>query len=206
MKARTKKIIFIALIIVILALAIYFICFFRGTTDDNKKTLTVAEEITLNNEEKELLSELVNVNNQLLNPKQETTNTNETNYTELVKPKEPISLKDFCKKLYEARKTTNEQGETIYLFDMDTVGANNENVRRIIVTKNGEMTGCTFIESDYSEAVSQLGNTSFDGNSINLGGDFLKAIFEGLTQEVNEMWEQATTYENVNYNNILSKI
>lgn len=206
MKARTKKIIFIALIIVILALAIYFICFFRGTTDDNKKTLTVAEKITLNNEEKELLSELVNVNNQLLNPKQETTNTNETNYTELVKPTEPISLKDFCKKLYEARKTTDEQGETVYLFDMDTVGSNNETVRRIIVTKNGEMTGCTFIESDYAEAVSQLGNTSFDGNSINLGGDFLKAIFEGLTQEVNAMWEQATTYENVNYNNILSKI
>ena len=25
-------------------------------------------------------------------------------------------LKDFCKKIYEARKTTNEQGETIYLF------------------------------------------------------------------------------------------
>ena len=206
MKEKTKKVVFIVLIVIILASAIYFICFFRGTTDDNKKTLTVAEEITLNNEEKELLSELVNVNNQLLNPEQETTNANETNYTELVKPTEPISLKDFCKKLYEARKTTNEQGETVYLFDMNTVGANNETVRRIIVTKNGEMTGCTFVESDYSEAVSQLGNTSFDGNSINLGGDFLKAIFEGLTQEVNVMWEQATTYENVNYNNILSKI
>lgn len=206
MKARTKKIIFIALIIVILALAIYFISFFRGTTDDNKKTLTVAEEITLNNDEKELLSELVNVNNQLLNPKQEETNTNETNYTEVVKPTEPISLKDFCKKLYEARKTTNAQGETVYLFDMDTVGANNETVRRIIITKNGEITGCTFVESDYAETVSQAGNTTFDGNSINLGGDFLKTIFEGLTQEVNEMWEQATIYENVNYNNILSKI
>lgn len=206
MKAKTKKVIFIALIIVILALAIYFICFFRGTTDDNKKTLTVAEEITLNNEEKELLSELVNVNNQLLNPKQEETNTNETNYTEVVKPTEPMSLKDFCKKLYEARKITNEQGETIYLFDIDTVGANNETVRRIIVTKNGEITGCTFVESDYAETVSQVGNTTFDGNSINLGGDFLKTIFEGLTQEVNKMWEQATVYENVNYNNIFSKI
>lgn len=206
MKAKTKKVIFIALIIVILALAIYFICFFRGTTDDNKKTLTVAEEITLNNEEKELLSELVNVNNQLLNPKQEETNTNETNYTEVVKPTEPMSLKDFCKKLYEARKITNEQGETIYLFDIDTVGANNETVRRIIVTKNGEITGCTFVESDYAETVSQVGNTTFDGNSINLGGDFLKTIFEGLTQEVNKMWEQANVYENVNYNNIFSKI
>lgn len=206
MKEKTKKVVFIVFIIVIFALAIYFIYFFRGTTDNNKKTLTVAEEITLNNEEKELLSELVNVNNQLLNPKQETTNANETNYTELVKPTEPISLKDFCKKLYEARKTTNEQGETVYLFDMDTVGANNETVRRIIATKNGEITGCTFVESDYAETVSQAGNTTFDGNSINLGGDFLKTIFEGLTQEVNEMWEQATRYENVNYNNILSKI
>lgn len=206
MKEKTKKVIFIVLAVIIVALIIYFVCFFRGTTDDNKKTLTVAEEITLNDNEKELLNELVNVNNQLLNPKQEETNTNETNYTEVVKPTEPVALKDFCKKLYEARKTTNEQGETVYLFDMDTVGTNNENVRRIIVTRNGEMTGCTFVESDYSETISQAGNTTFNGNSIILGGEFLKALFEGLTKTVNEMWEQATVYENVNYDNILSKI
>lgn len=194
------------MVVIIVALIIYFICFFRGTTEDNKITLTVAEEITLNDNEKELLNELINVNNQLLNPKQEETNTNEINYTEVVKPTEPVELKDFCKKLYEARKTTNEQGETVYLFDMDTVGTNNETVRRIIITRNGEMTGCTFVESDYAETISEAGNTTFDGNSINLVGEFLKALFEGLTKTVNEMWEQATVYENVNYDNILSKI
>ena len=62
---------------------------------------------------------------------------------------------------------------------------------------------CTYF---YTYVISYRYKPSFDGNSINLGGDFLKAIFEGLTQEVNAMWEQATTYENVNYNNILSKI
>lgn len=206
MKSKTKKIIFIVLTVIIVAVAIYFVCYFRGTTDDNKKTLTVAEEITLNNDEKELLSELVNVNNQLLNPKQEEANTNETDYTEVVKPVEPVALKDFCKKLYEARKTTNEQGETVYLFDMDTVGANDETVRRIIVTRDGEMTGCTFVENDYAEAVAQAGNTTVDGSGIELGGEILKAIFEGLTKTVNETWEQATIYENVNYDNILSKI
>ena len=120
-----KKKIFIVVGILLLIGIIYFVCFYRGTTGDNKKTLTVAEEITLNDNEKELLAELVNVNNQLLNPKQEE-NTNTTDYVEVAKPTEPVALKDFCKKVYEARKTTNEQGETIYLFDMDTMGNDNK--------------------------------------------------------------------------------
>lgn len=200
-----KKKIFIVVGIILLIGIIYFVCFYRGTTEDNKKTLTVAEEITLNDNEKELLEELVNVNNKLLNPKQEE-NTNTTDYVEVAKPTEPIALKDFCKKIYEARKTTNEQGETIYLFDMDTMGNDNKIVRRIFITKNGEMTGCTFVESDYEKAVEEAGNTTADSNGITLGGDFVKAIFEGTTKSINEMWDKATVYENVNYDNILSKI
>lgn len=200
-----KKKIFIVVGIILLIGIIYFVCFYRGTTKDNKKTLTVAEEITLNDSEKELLAELVNVNNQLLNPKQEE-NTNTADYVEIAKPTEPVELKNFCKKIYEARKTTNEQGETIYLFDMDTIGNNNEIVRRIFITKNGEMTGCTFIESDYAKAVEEAGNTTADSNGITLGGDFVKVIFEGITKSIKEIWEKATVYENVNYDNILSKI
>ena len=145
-----KKKIFIVIGIVTLIGIIYFVCFYRGTTDDDRKTLTVAEEITLNDNEQELLKELINVNDKLLNPQNEK-NVNTTDYVEVVKPEKPMTLKDFCKKIYEARKTTNEQGETIYLFDIDTMGSNNQIVIRKIITKNGEMTGCTFIESDYKE-------------------------------------------------------
>ncbi len=204
-KKNSKKKVLIILGVVLLIVAIYFICFYRGTTEDNKKTLTVVEEITLNDKEKELLSELVNVNNKLLNPTSNA-NSNTTDYTEVAKPTKPMPLKDFCVKLYEARKTTNEQGETIYLFDMETKGKNGETIRRIFITKNGEMTGCTFIESDYEESLEQMENTTLENGSINLGKDFVKAIFEGLTQKINEMWENATVYENVNYDNILSKI
>ena len=150
-----KKKIFIVVGILLLIGIIYFVCFYRGTTGDNKKTLTVAEEITLNDNEKELLAELVNVNNKLLNPKQEE-NTNTTDYVEVAKPT--------------------------------------------------EMIGCTFVESDYEKAVEEAGNTTADSNGITLGGDFVKAIFEGITKSINEMWEKATVYENVNYDNILSKI
>ncbi len=204
MKKENKKIL-IFLGIIVIVIAIYFICFHRGTTEENKKTLTVAEEITLNNNEKELLSELVNVNNKLLNPTQEE-NTNTTDYTKIVKPTEPTSLRDFCIKLYEARKTTNDEEETIYLFDMETKGKNEETVRRIFVTKNGELAGCTFIESDYAENLEQMDNTTVNENGITLGKEFVKVIFEGLTQKINEIWENATVYENVNYDNILSKI
>ncbi len=203
MEKNKKVLIFLG--IIVLVIAIYFICFHRGTTEENKKTLTLAEEITLNNNEKELLSELVNVNNKLLNPTQEE-NANTTDYTKIVKPREPTSLRDFCIKLYEARKTTNDEEETIYLFEMETKGKSEETVRRIFVTKNGELAGCTFIESDYAENLEQMDNTTVNENGIALGKEFVKVIFEGLTQKINEIWENATVYENVNYDNILSKI
>ena len=161
MEKNKKVLIFLG--IIVLVIAIYFICFHRGTTEENKKTLTLAEEITLNNNEKELLSELVNVNNKLLNPTQEE-NANTTDYTKIVKPREPTSLRDFCIKLYEARKTTNDEEETIYLFEMETKGKSEETVRRIFVTKNGELAGCTFIESDYAENLEQMDNTTVNEN------------------------------------------
>ena len=34
---------------------------------------------------------------------------------------------------------------------------------------------------------------------INLGKEFVKVIFEGLTKAVNETWEKATVYDDVNY-------
>ena len=52
MEKNKKVLIFLG--IIVLVIAIYFICFHRGTTEENKKTLTLAEEITLNNNEKEL--------------------------------------------------------------------------------------------------------------------------------------------------------
>lgn len=203
-KKKNNKILII-IGIIILVIAVYFICFHRGTTEENKKALTVAEEITLNDSEKELLAELVNVNDKMLNPTQEES-TNTTDYTKVAKPTQPTSLKDFCIKLYEARKTTNEQGETIYLFDMETKGQNGESVRRKIITRNGEMTGVTFVENDYAESLEQMEDTNVNENGITLGKEFMKTILEGLTQKINEIWESATIYENVNYNNILSKI
>lgn len=203
MKKKSKKRVFIILGIILISVAIYFICFYRGTTEENKKTLTVAEEITLNDNEKELLSELINVNDKLLNPtKKEDAETQD--YTEVAKPTEPISLKDFCMKLYETRKTTNEQGETVYLFDMETKGKNTDVARRIIVTRNGEMVFCTFVESDY-ETLTQT-ETTANEDGINLGTDFAKALLQGLSKSVNEMWENATQFDNVNYDNILNKI
>ena len=206
-KKSKKKIFLVIVTIAILLVAIYFIFIYRGRTEDNKKRLTLAEQITLNDNEKEILSELVNVNDKLLNPTvAENTDTNSTDYTEIVKPKESISLKDFCIKLYEARKTTNEQGKTIYLFDMDTRGNNGETIRRYIITEDGQIISCSFVENDYNEALNEMEDTKYENGTLNLGKQFIKAIFEGITKAINEMWENATIYENVNYDNILKKI
>lgn len=94
-----------------------------GTTENNEKSLTIAEEITLNDNEKELLAELINVNNKLQNPE------------------------------------TKENA-----------------------------------------------NTTVNNGGINLGKDFVKVIFDGLTNSINETWEKETVYNDVNYNNIINKI
>lgn len=94
-----------------------------GTTENNEKSLTIAEEITLNDNEKELLAELINVNNKLQNPE------------------------------------TKENA-----------------------------------------------NTTVNNGGINLGKDFVKVIFDGLTNSINETWEKSTVYNDVNYNNIINKI
>lgn len=99
MEKKTKKIILSLIGILAIIVVLYFICFYRGTTENNKKSLTIAEEITLNDNEKELLAELINVNNKLQNPETKE-NANTTDYTEIAKPAEPTSLKDFCKKIY----------------------------------------------------------------------------------------------------------
>ncbi len=206
MKNR-KKVFIVIVVIAILLVSVYFIFIHRERTENNKKELTIAEEITLNDNEKELLSELINVNDKLLNPTNtENADTNSTDYTKIVKPKESISLKDFCIKLYEARKTINEQGETLYMFDMDTKGNNGKTIRRFILTKNGEMQGCSFVESDYTETLNEMEDTKYENGTINLGKEFMQSIFEGLTKSINEMWEKATIYEDVNYDNILGKI
>lgn len=204
MKKGIKIFIIVTTLVLLIAL-IYFMFIYRKTTDENKKTLTVVEEITLNGNEEEILLELINVNNRLLNPTTEQ-ESNNNSYIEVTKPTEATSLKNFCKTLYEARKTINEQGETIYLFDMETKSKDSdEPVRRIIVTRNGELTFCTFVESDYENLNDEETNIDSNG-SINLGTEFTKALLQGLSNKINEMWESAITFDNVNYNNILSKI
>ena len=123
MEKKTKKIILSLIGILAIIVVLYFICFYRGTTENNKKSLTIAEEITLNDNEKELLAELINVNNKLQNPE------------------------------------TKENA-----------------------------------------------NTTVNNGGINLGKDFVKVFFDGLTNSINETWEKATVYNDVNYNNIINKI
>lgn len=203
-KKNIRNKIFIIIGIIILGLVIYVVCIHRGTTEENKKDLTIIEKITLNDNEKELLSELVNVNDKLLHPTQ-SEDTNSLDYVNAEKPTEPISLKEFCIKLYEARKTTNENGETIYIFDMDTKGNNGEVVRRKIFINNGEMI-FTFTDSEIEEVVENVGDTTISEEGINLGKDFAKAMLQGINNSANELWEKANTYNNVNYDNILKEV
>ena len=41
---------------------------------------------------------------------------------------------------------------------METIGKNQETIRRIFVTKNGEIVGCTFVESDYADSLEEMEN------------------------------------------------
>ena len=62
-----------------------------------------------------------------------------------------------------------------------------------------------YVDNWHIEAISRVLEKVEDG-TINFGKDFIKALFDAVTQAINQMWDEADRYENVNYSNILSRV
>ena len=200
-----KKIIIIGLIL--LGILILVIFFYNREESGNNISLPQIETIMLNEQEKEIVSELQALKNSLQNPQvsEETNSENsESDTTELIMtPTEPIELKDFCKGIYEVRKLVSEEGKVFFIFDMDTK-FEEEIVRRKIVTQNGILVYYTLTEADYNPTTNS--ESSEDGLYISFDNEFYKFFMEEITKAIEEMWSKAVTFENINYNTILNNI
>lgn len=206
MKMKKK---FIIIGIFTIAIIIFLTIFITHKTNFTKPTVSLLDEITLNDSEKELLSVLQDIDYTLKNPKvtddENEENTNTIDFT--ITPTEPTSLKKLINNIYEVRKYINEDGNIFFLLDVDVnVQKNNVNKRRIILTNNGVITSMTYEKDDFAEMEDSNIEQNNDSLTYNLGKDFYTALFENLTNKIREIWEEAIKYDNVNYNKILNKI
>ena len=205
---KMKKI-FIIIGIFTIAIIIFLTIFITHKTNFTKPTVSLLDEITLNDSEKELLSVLQDIDYTLKNPKvtddENEENTNTIDFT--ITPTEPTSLKKLINNIYEVRKYINEDGNIFFLLDVDVnAQKNNVNKRRIILTNNGVITSMTYEKDDFAEMEDSNIEQNNDSLTYNLGKDFYTALFENLTNKIREIWEEAIKYDNVNYNKILNKI
>ncbi len=206
MKMKKK---FIIIGIFTIAIIIFLTIFITHKTNFIQPTVSLLDEITLNDSEKELLSVLQDIDYTLKNPKvtddENEENTNTINFT--ITPTEPTSLKKLINNIYEVRKYINEDGNIFFLLDVDVnFQTNSVNKRRIILTYNGVITSMTYEKDDFAEMEDSNIEQNNDSLTYNFGKDFYTAFFETLTNKIKEIWEEALKYDNVNYNKILNKI
>lgn len=154
--------------------------------------------IILNNNEKEVLAVLKDLDYSLQNPKNEEENT----YS--VKPSEPTTLKEYIKTIYEARKFYADNGHISFFFKVGLNKEDNSEYETIIMVSNGELVGMT-IDEDLLDSISN-DNTEEDDFTINLTSSLQKAFFNSVNKAINEHWENATVLENINFTKILRKI
>lgn len=205
---KVKKI-FIIIGIITIAIVIFLTIFITHNKYSGEYTASLLDEITLNDSEKEILSVLQDIDYALRNPKatneKSEEDTNTINFT--IAPSESTSLKELISNIYEVRKYITEDGEMIFLLDVDiNFQTNNLNKRRIIVTNNGTITNMTYEKEDIADLEDNNIEQNNDTLTFNFGKDFYTTLFETITNKIREIWENAIKYDNVNYNNILNKI
>lgn len=219
MNSKKKKIIIISIVVIlvlILTLTIYLL-------NKNKKTekgasayenadSNLSQAIVLSESDNELISVLKNLDAYLQNIKI----TGEDNIDEKqmlaiaimgIQDGETITLKEYISKIYEARKYTDNNGKVTYLFDVEFVDKNNLllNKRKIIMTSNEALESANIDLSDI-DVTNELFTEDGSLDSWALVQGFYGSYFKSLCTKISNIWEEATHFEDVNYENIWNNI
>lgn len=120
--------------------------------------------------------------------------------------KTSITLKEYISNIYEARKYTDDNGKTTYLFDIELVDKANllVNKRAIIMVSDEAIKYINLNLHDIN-----FTNEIFTKDTLNsfaLIEAFYGSYFTSICTQVSNTWEKATTFENVNYENIWNNI
>lgn len=198
---KKKIIITITVVALIILIGVLVFMKVKNSNIENNDGLSVIEQITLNDSEKEILAMLKELDHSLQNPNERkiTYESNEDDNSMNFMPTESMGLNDFISEIYEARKSITEDGNIIYLLDVNLKTTENMASRRMISVSNGIILAMTFDESDFS-------SNSTEANAGELSINFSSLVAQAITNAIKKLWDEALVFENVNYNNILKGI
>ena len=203
MKSYLKILILIFLILLI-CISNYFIFFRREKISENVNSLTIFEKLTFNDNEKEVFDMLGQLKEHLLKDYENDENSEINDISDLNNTLTgPVNLKDYCTKIYEVKKYE----DYTYIVDMDTVNKNEETIRRKIVVAKGKITLFNIYEDEVlikEEEELEIEEQTTNGITININvGQF---FVSQINNKIQEIWENSTTLENVNYEKIYKLI
>ena len=203
MKSYLKILILIFLILLI-CISSYFIFFRREKISENVNSLTIFEKLTFNDNEKEVFDMLGQLKEHLLKDYENDENSEINDISDLNNTLTgPVNLKDYCTKIYEVKKYE----DYTYIVDMDTVNKNEETIRRKIVVAKGKITLFNIYEDEVlikEEEELEIEEQTTNGITININvGQF---FVSQINNKIQEIWENSTTLENVNYEKIYKLI
>ncbi len=203
MKKVNIMVVIILLIIIIVGVTGTIILLSNKRND--KTNLSVLDEIIFSDEEKEILEVLRKINEWLLNP--ETEKDEDTNVFSL-KPAESICLKDFVTEIYEVRKRVSVDDEPYYILDVDTRSKDNKTTRRFFIYSNSSViVGLNESDFDWSDMAEEKVEQTESGEiTMSFGSSFYQAMLESFNQQIEEEWNNAEKFNQVNYNALLKAI
>ena len=203
MKSYLKILILIFLILLI-CISNYFIFFRREKISENVNSLTIFEKLTFNDNEKEVFDMLGQLKEHLLKDYENDENSEINDISDLNNPfTDPLNLKDYCTKIYEVKKYE----DYTYIVDMDTVNKNEETIRRKIVVAKGKITLFNIYEDEVViEEKEELEVEEQTTNGITININVGQFFVSQINNKIQEIWENSTTLENVNYEKIYKLI
>ena len=203
MKSYLKILILIFLILLI-CISNYFIFFRREKISENVNSLTIFEKLTFKKKKKEVFDMLGQLKEHLLKDYENDENSEINDISDLNNTLTgPVNLKDYCTKIYEVKKYE----DYTYIVDMDTVNKNEETIRRKIVVAKGKITLFNIYEDEVvieEKEELEIEEQTTNGITININvGQF---FVSQINKKIQEIWENSTTLENVNYEKIYKLI
>lgn len=203
MKSYLKILILIFLILLI-CISSYFIFFRREKISENVNSLTIFEKLTFNDNEKEVFDMLGQLKEHLLKDYEHDENSEINDISDLNNTlTDPLNLKDYCTKIYEVKKYE----DYTYIVDMDTVNKNEETIRRKIVVAKGKITLFNIYEDEVViEEKEELEVEEQTTNGITININVGQFFVSQINNKIQEIWENSTTLENVNYEKIYKLI
>ena len=198
MKLRLR-IFIISILIIFVGVSSYFLFFRKEKNNDSENSLTISEKILLNDNEKEIFELLSQVRENLLKGDEEENTDDST--VNLAISSSSIELKDFCSKIYEIRKYE----DSIYIIDMDVIFKDKAPARKKVLVSNGKVTMINISEEDLN-LESESESEEQDPNEISLGKEFYEALISKINETISEYWDNSTTFDNVDYENIYKLI